>query len=68
MQNWCLELTMFSLLVAAFLATNMLSLVYMAMIGVGMWAPPGPRRRAWRFFFVPVLGVLLLFQYTVLVG
>ncbi len=68
LQNWGLEMTMFSLLVAAFLATNILSLVYMAMIAVGMAAQPGPRRRAWRFFFVPVLGLLLLFQYTVLIG
>jgi len=68
LQNWGLEMTMFSLLVAAFLATNILSLVYMAMIAVGMAAQPGPRRRAWRFSFVPVLGLLLLFQYTVLIG
>ena len=59
---------MFSLLVAAFLATNILSLVYMAMIAVGMGCSAQPRRRAWRFFFVPVLGGILLFQYTVLVG
>ena len=58
---------MSSLLVAAFLATNMLSLVYMVMIAVGMAARVKPRRRAWRFVFVPLLGLLLLFQYTVLI-
>lgn len=68
MQNWGLEMTMFALLVAAFLATNLLSLAYMAMIAAGMGLQPGPRRRAWRFVFVPVLGALLLFQYTALVG
>ena len=59
---------MASLLVAAFLATNVLSLIYMIMIGVGMAARGGPRRRAWRFFFVPLLALLLLFQYSVLIG
>ena len=63
-QNWGLEITMFSLLLAAFLATNILSLLYMGMIAVG----PAPRRRAWRFFFVPALGLTLLFQYSVLIG
>ena len=67
-QNWGLEITMFSLLVAAFLATNILSLLYMGMIAVGMGVKPGPRRRAWRFFFVPTLGLILLFQYSVLIG
>lgn len=54
-----------SLLVAAFLATNVLSLVYMLFIAVGMAARPGWRRRAWRFAVVPLLGLLLIFQYTV---
>lgn len=59
---------MASLLVAAFLATNILSLVYMVMIGVGMAAQGGPRRRAWQFCFVPLLALLLLLQYSVLIG
>ena len=67
-QNWGLEITMFSLLLAAFLVTNILSLLYMGMIAVGMWVRPAPRRRAWRFFFVPALGLILLFQYSILIG
>lgn len=60
-------MTMACLLVAAFLATNVLSLVYMLTIAVGMAARPAPRRRAWRFVFVPLLGLVLLFQYTILI-
>lgn len=67
MQNWGLELAMASLLVAAFLACNVLSLLYMFIIAVGMAARVRPRRRAWRFVFVPLLGLLLLFQYTALI-
>ena len=68
LQNSGFETTMFTLLIAAFLATNILSIVYMAMIAVGMGLQPGPRRGAWRFCFVPILGILLLFQYTALIG
>ena len=67
MQNWGLELAMASLLVAAFLACNVLSLLYMFIIAVGMAARVRPRRQAWRYAFVPLLGLLLLFQYTVLI-
>ena len=66
-QNWGLELAMASLLVAAFLACNVLSLLYMFIIAVGMAARVRPRRRAWRYAFVPLLGLLLLFQYTILI-
>lgn len=67
-QDWGLEVTMGALLVAAFAALNALSLVHMALIGVGMAAPPRPRRVAWRLACLPLLAALLLFQYSVLIG
>lgn len=57
-----------ALLVAAFTAVNALSLLYMALIAVGMAAPPRARRVAWRFCCLPLLAVLLLLQYSVLIG
>lgn len=63
-----MEICMLALLMAAFLTINMLSLIYMIMIAVGMAAPSQPRRRIWRRLFVPLLGLLLLQQYSVLIG
>ena len=57
-----------ALLVAAFTAVNALSLLYMALIAVGMAAPPHARRVAWRFCSLPLLAVLLLLQYSVRIG
>lgn len=57
-----------ALLVAAFTAVNALSLLYMAFIAIGMAAPPRARRVAWRFCSLPLLAVLLLLQYSVLIG
>ena len=57
-----------ALLVAAFTAVNALSLLYMALIAVGMAAPPRARRVAWRCCSLPLLAVLLLLQYSVLIG
>ena len=57
-----------ALLVAAFTAVNALSLLYMAVIAVGMAAPPRSRRVAWRFCSLPLLAMLLLLQYSVLIG
>ena len=57
-----------ALLVAAFTAVNALSLLYMSLIAVGMAAPPRARRVAWRFCSLPLLAMLLLLQYSVLIG
>ena len=59
---------MFTLLVAAFLAANALSLAFLAMIAVGMVAPLHVRQLAWRRTFIPLLSFLLMLQYTIFVG
>ena len=59
---------MAALLVAAFTAVNALSLAHMALIAVGMAAPPAARRATWRLVALPLLGALLLAQFTVLIG
>lgn len=67
-QDWGLEASMAALLVAAFTAVNALSLAHMALIAVGMAAPPAARRATWRLVALPLLGALLLAQFTVLIG
>ena len=57
-----------TLLLAAFFAVNILSLVYMLFIAVGMAAPMSVRRHVWRLVVLPVLGALLIWQYAELVG
>ena len=57
-----------ALLLAAFMAVNALSLLYMALIAIGMAAPPRARRVAWRCCSLPLLAALLLLQYSVLIG
>ena len=63
-QDWGMEVTMG----AAFTAVNALSLLYMALIAVGMAAPPCARRITWRILSLPLLALLLLLQYSVLIG
>ncbi len=59
---------MLTLLLASFLSCNVLSLAYMALVGVGM-VTKGPRRRwLWQHFVVPLLAVLLVLQYAIYVG
>lgn len=63
-----MDAAMGALLLAAFLAVNALSLVYLGFIAVGMAAPAPARRLAWRACVLPVLAVLLLGQYSLLLG
>ena len=56
------------LLVAAFLAINVYSLVYMLFIALGMSLPAKARQRFWRYAVLPLLGLILIWQYAVLVG
>jgi len=67
-QDWGLDASMAALLVAAFTAVNALSLAHMALIAVGMAAPPRARRATWRLVSLPLLGALLLAQFSVLIG
>lgn len=67
-QDWGLELTMVALLVAAFLAVNVISLVLMLFLAMGMGLPQRPRRFLWRAMVLPALGLLLIWQYGVLLG
>jgi hypothetical protein len=67
-QDWGMDVTMGTLLLAAFLSINMLSLIYLGMIAVGMAAPAGPRRLFWRFCGLPLLALLLIMQYSVSIG
>jgi hypothetical protein len=57
-----------TLLVAAFLAITILSLVFMLFIGLGMSLSVHSRRALWRILVLPVLALLLVWQYTVLIG
>ena len=58
---------MATLLVAAFLSINVLSLVYMLFIAIGMALPERSRRLLWRLLVLPALGGLLIWQYAVLI-
>ena len=58
---------MATLLVAAFLSVNVLSLVYMLFIAIGMALPERSRRLLWRMLVLPALGGLLIWQYAVLI-
>ena len=68
MQDWGFEVTMGVLLIAAFLAMNVYSLVYMLFIALGMSLPAKARRRCWRYAVLPLLGLILIWQYAVSVG
>lgn len=67
-QDWGFEVTMGVLLIAAFLAINVYSLVYMLFIALGMSLPSRARQRFWQFGVLPLLGLILIWQYAVLVG
>ena len=56
------------LLIAAFLAINVYSLLYMLFIALGMMLTGKYRRSLWRFLVLPLLGLVLAWQYAVLVG
>ena len=68
LQNWGMEVNLAALLLAAFFALNALSLVYMAIVALGMSLPADRRRAFWRWAVVPILGLLLLSQYSILLG
>ena len=59
---------MLTLIIAAFLLINALSLLLMSLVAVGMAARAPKRRRLWRLMVLPVLAVLLTFQYAVRTG
>ncbi len=63
-----MEVNLAALLLAAFFALNILSLVYMTIVALGMGLPSAKRRTLWRWAVVPILGVLLLSQYSILLG
>lgn len=63
-----MDVTMGALLLAAFFSINMLSLIYLGIIAVGMGAPARARRLFWRFCALPALALLLVVQYSVLIG
>lgn len=56
------------LLIAAFLAINVYSLLYMLFIALGMILPQKLRSKLWEYLVLPVLGLLLVWQYAILVG
>lgn len=66
--DWGLEIALFTLLVAAFVASNALSLIYLAAVAIGMVVPSRARRTLWMWVVLPVLGVILVWQYSELVG
>lgn len=68
LQDWGLEFNMALLLVAAFYATNLFSLLYLAIIAVGMAAPVQARCLTWRFCVLPLLAVVLVEQYSLYIG
>lgn len=67
-QNWGLEVSMATLLIAAFQAVNVLSLVYMLFIALGQCLPPRARQNAWKHLILPVLCLVLVWQYATLLG
>lgn len=67
-QEWHLDMTLFTLLLAAFSAANALSLAYIAAIGAGMALPQHAQHALFKRAVVPLLGAAALFQYSVLLG
>ena len=63
-----MDVTMGTLLLAAFFSINVLSLIYLAMIAIGMAVPAQHRRLIWRLCVLPLLAVLLIAQYSVFIG
>ena len=68
MQDWGLECNLLLLLLAAFFCTNLLSLIYLAIIAIGMAAPSHVRGLTWRFGVLPLLAVILAEQYSLYIG
>ena len=68
LQDWGMDIAMGTLLLAAFFSINLLSLVYLAMIAIGMAVPAQQRRVIWRFCVLPVLALLLIAQYSFFIG
>lgn len=66
--EWGIEVCLFLLLIAAFIAADALSLVYMIIVAVGMSVSGTLRRRAWSWVVTPLLGLILVWQYGELVG
>lgn len=66
--DWGLEIALFTLLVTAFIAANVLSLIYLAAVAIGMVLPSKARRSLWVWMVLPVLGIILVWQYSELVG
>lgn len=56
------------LLVTAFYATNLFSLLYLTIIAVGMAAPLQARCLTWRFCVLPLLALVLVEQYFLYIG
>ncbi|KAK9858804.1 hypothetical protein WJX84_000839, partial [Apatococcus fuscideae] len=66
--NWGMEVNLALLLLAAFFALNVLSLIYMAIVALGMSIAADKQRALWRWAVVPILGLLLLIQYSIILG
>ncbi len=67
-QDWGLDFNMALLLIAAFYSTNIFSLVYLAIIAVGMSAALSTRCLTWRFCVLPLLAVVVVEQYSLFIG
>ena len=63
-----LDAGLLSLLAAAFLASNALSLPILLFVAIAMSAPPCIRVAAWRYSLLPLLACLLALEYCVWVG
>jgi hypothetical protein len=65
---WGLDASLLLLLLAAFYSCTMLSLVYVLLVGMGMWLQPSASQRLWRVAVVPFLGAVLAWQYATYLG
>lgn len=66
--NWGLEVCMLVLVTSAFLSCTVVSLLYLLIVFLGSTTKGSTRVFWWKGFAVPVLGVLLVFQYAVFLG
>lgn len=66
--TWGLDVSLLLLLLAAFYSCTMLSLVYVLLVGLGMWLQPSASQRLWRVAVVPFLGAVLTWQYATYLG
>lgn len=67
-QAWAVDVCMASLLIAAFAATNALSLIYLAIVLLSMTLAPGRRAVLWARCALPLLALLLVQQYAACVA